>query len=175
MTGHRWWANRSAYTLTVSNAGPSTAANIVVRDTLPTGTSFVSASFGGTESGGVVTWTAIPTLAVGANAVRTVTVRMDATGTLTNKAVVSSSTSDPSLANNIDTAVTTAAASADLSIQKTATDDGTPVVGEQITYTLTVSNAGPSAATGIVVTDTLPRRGELLFSLERVVRTRVAW
>ena len=53
------------YTLQVSNAGPSPATNIAVTDTLPGGVAFVSASGGGTESGGVVSW-AIPSLASGA-------------------------------------------------------------------------------------------------------------
>ena len=45
-------------------------------------------------------------------------------------------------------------ASADLSITKTATN--CVEAGEDIVYTITVSNAGPDTATGIVVTDTFP-------------------
>ena len=45
--------------------------------------------------------------------------------------------------------------SADLSLTKTDTPD--PVlVGRELTYTLTVANAGPHAATGVVLTDSLP-------------------
>lgn len=44
---------------------------------------------------------------------------------------------------------------ANLSISKSAAPD-TISVGENLTYTLTVNNSGPSAATGITVTDTLP-------------------
>lgn len=44
---------------------------------------------------------------------------------------------------------------ADLQVVKTASPD--PVqIGQNLTYTLTVSNSGPSAATGVVVTDNLP-------------------
>ncbi len=45
--------------------------------------------------------------------------------------------------------------SADLSLTKTV-DKATPVNGDQITYTLTVANAGPAQATGVTVADTLP-------------------
>lgn len=45
--------------------------------------------------------------------------------------------------------------SADLSITKTDAPDPA-TAGQQVTYTITVSNAGPDAAGGVVVTDTLP-------------------
>src|SRR5260370_632429 len=43
---------------------------------------------------------------------------------------------------------------ADLSITKTA--PATVVAGNQLTYTITVTNNGPSNATNVIVTDTLP-------------------
>jgi uncharacterized repeat protein (TIGR01451 family) len=44
---------------------------------------------------------------------------------------------------------------ADLSLTK-AVDNPTPAVGQQVTFTITVSNAGPADATGVAVTDLLP-------------------
>lgn len=44
------------YTITYGNSGSQNATNVVIRDTVPTGTTFVSATNGGTLSGGVVTW-----------------------------------------------------------------------------------------------------------------------
>jgi uncharacterized repeat protein (TIGR01451 family)/fimbrial isopeptide formation D2 family protein len=44
------------YSVTVTNNGPSAALNVVVTDTLPVGSTFVSASNGGTQAVGVVTW-----------------------------------------------------------------------------------------------------------------------
>ena len=56
-----------ANTIVTANGGPSPATAVVVRDTLPAGVSFVSATNGGTEAGGVVTWPAAATLASGAS------------------------------------------------------------------------------------------------------------
>src|SRR5262249_6737189 len=49
---------------------------------------------------------------------------------------------------------TTVTASADLSITKSAPASVT--TGQQFTYTLSAHNGGPSDATGVAVTDTLP-------------------
>jgi uncharacterized repeat protein (TIGR01451 family) len=64
------------YTLTISNVGTQGATGVMVTDTLPALTTFVAASDGGTESGGVVTWPAFD-LAAGGIVTRTVTVRVD--------------------------------------------------------------------------------------------------
>jgi uncharacterized repeat protein (TIGR01451 family) len=57
--------------------------------------------------------------------------------------------------NNSATDVTSAAATADLSITKT---DGLTAIAEGgvVTYTIVASNAGPSAVSGATVTDILP-------------------
>jgi uncharacterized repeat protein (TIGR01451 family) len=46
-------------------------------------------------------------------------------------------------------------ATADLSVEKVV-DVSTPAVGDEVVYTITVTNNGPDAATNVVVTDTLP-------------------
>ncbi|HEX4953101.1 MAG TPA: nuclease [Thermoanaerobaculia bacterium] len=153
------------YTITATNNGPAVAASASVSDTLPAGTTFVSlASPGGWScttpavgSGGTVSCSN-PAFAVG-NAVFTLTVAVApsvAAGTvLSNTATVTSTTPDPSSGNESATATTTVAASADLSITKTDTPD--PVTaGNNLTYTVTVTNAGPSFGTTVSMSDTLP-------------------
>ncbi|MEE8301205.1 MAG: hypothetical protein V3S24_02095, partial [Candidatus Tectomicrobia bacterium] len=65
------------YTLTFSNSSSTeTALSVTLTDTVPANTSFVSASDGGIESAGVVTWS-LGTLGPGASGTRTMVVRVD--------------------------------------------------------------------------------------------------
>ena len=49
----------------------------------------------------------------------------------------------------------------DLTISKTASDDGTPQAAEVLNYSISVANAGAASETNVVVTDPVPanRRG----------------
>ncbi len=95
------------YTLTVSNAGPSTASSVTLTDTLPGGVTFLSASAACTESSGVVVC-ALGSLTNGASTVVSLTVQVDITGTLTNTAMVSAALPDSDLSNNTASETTTA-------------------------------------------------------------------
>lgn len=79
----------------------------------------------------------------------------DAEGILENTAAVTSATPDPNPDNNSDTALIPVDAAADLSIAKSA-QPAIAAAGESLTYTLTVFNAGPSAAQDVFVADSLP-------------------
>lgn len=146
------------YTITVANAGPSDASDVVLTDTLPPGTTFVSSSCGANPC-------TIGTLAAGASleVTFTVNVGVNTTGPLVNTATVTASTFDPSTANNVstfETAVTPAPAN--LSITKTA--DSTATIGSNLTYTIVVTNGGPGVANDVVVTDVLPSGTTLVSS-----------
>ncbi|MEX1245671.1 MAG: PQQ-dependent sugar dehydrogenase [Thermoanaerobaculia bacterium] len=145
------------YTLNVSNAGPSQANGLSVTDTLAPGTTFVSAGGAGWSCAGTgpVTCT-LPALGIASAAplAISVTAPPDA-GAILNNASVASSTNDPAIANNSAATTTNVFAQADVSI----TQNGSPAAvcpGQPVTYTLNVSNAGPSAATSVTVTDTIP-------------------
>jgi len=147
-----------SYTLAVTNNGPAPASTVSVSDPLPAGVGFVSASGTGwtcIQSFGTVTCT-MPTLAVGAANPITINVTAPATaGSLMNTATVSSATSDPTPGNNSSTNTLTVLPQANLSITK-STSPSTVAPGSPVVYTINVTNAGPSAATAVTVTDPLP-------------------
>jgi uncharacterized repeat protein (TIGR01451 family) len=101
------------YTITVSNAGPDAATNVVITDDLPGSVDFVSADTPAAppascekKSGKVIC--SLGTVANDATATATVKVRVTKKkGTIVNAASVTSDVTDPNTANNLATATTT--------------------------------------------------------------------
>ena len=153
------------YTFTVTNNGPAPAVNVVVSDLLPVSLSVVSvtASAGGSCNAGipgsVPTTCTFATLADGASRTMTIVTLVDPAtpaGTIiSNNASVTSDTLDPNNLNNIDTTTTTVITSADLSLTKSDAPDPA-LAGGNLTYVLSIANAGPSFARQVTVSDTLP-------------------
>jgi uncharacterized repeat protein (TIGR01451 family) len=99
-----------SYTMTVANAGPQTAGNVTLSDPLPSNVSLVSTQASQGSCSGAVTLTCnLGTLAKGAMATVTITVRVTGPGAITNTASVSSDAHDPSSANNTASATTAVA------------------------------------------------------------------
>lgn len=141
------------YTLTVTNAGPSTATGVVLTDTLPAGVTLVQASLG--CSGTTTIVCNLGNLSVGQaqNVSIVVATTGQAVPTITNTATAAAAEMD--LTPATATAMTTVQPSADLALSKADSPDPVPA-GARLTYILTLSNNGPSAATSVLVTDTLP-------------------
>lgn len=144
------------YQLTVSNAGPSEARAVAISDPLPSGQTFASSPDGCAATGTVVT---CPVGVLDSGASRTVSFTANTppggAGDVTNTATVSSSTTDPAASNNTANAVSTTVQRADLSLIK-STAPARPQAGGLITYTLDATNNGPSNASSVTLTDTLP-------------------
>ncbi|MEI7768827.1 MAG: SdrD B-like domain-containing protein, partial [Chloroflexales bacterium] len=146
-----------------SKSGGLNLSSIVIKDALPTGTTFVSASDGGTELGGVVTWPAA-TLAVSKDVTcvkRTVTV-------LFPKA-------DFSIGNQVRNDVSaTATAVGGVPVSVSAYDirplqppmpgigfekkvaPSSALVGDTVTYSFNLQNSGTTSLSDVTVTDPIP-------------------
>ena len=142
------------YTLSVENTGNVTATNLVLQDTLPANTTFVSASDGGSEANGIVTWT-LTSLAPGESGDQAVIVRintpLDSGTTICNSSSLYSEQTLPVTAEHTLNVVSSAL----LSVVKTA-DKTLVSPGDLITYTLTVSNTGNANAINGILQDLIP-------------------
>jgi uncharacterized repeat protein (TIGR01451 family) len=157
----------ATYTITVTNNGPNAAQGVVLTDILPAGSTFVSMAhtagadaFTLSHSGSAAAATASATIAPGSSDTFSVTVSAPtglANGAAFNDtASVSAGNPDANTANNSATVTGTVSnvnANADLAVKISGPATGTE--GASATYTVTVSNSGPSAATGVTLTDTL--------------------
>lgn len=140
------------YTVTVSNAGPSDALNVVATDTLPAGVTLVATSGCAEDPSGVPTCS-LGTIAAGGSAQYTIEVTApDGVGDIDNTVSVTSDTADPDSSNNSTTETTTVDAEADLSVTKT----GTVLGSDLVEYVITTTNNGPDTAYDATLTDTLP-------------------
>jgi uncharacterized repeat protein (TIGR01451 family) len=143
------------YTIVASNAGPSVASGAVVSDTVPATLTGVSWS-GDDGHFGTGALSDTVTLGSGSNVTYTVTglLPASATGTLTDTATATAGTSsDPNAANNTATATAAISTVADLQISNTST--ATVIAGASDTYTVIVTNNGPSNVTGATVADSI--------------------
>jgi large repetitive protein len=151
------------FKLTATNTGPSQAAETKLVDTLPAGLSYVSASGASCAAKGQEVTCEIGTLAVGAKASVELVTLTSGPGNRVNTATVTSAAEDLEPANNTATAAVKVLPTADLQLEKTASPTLVKAGGE-VTYTLTVKNAGPDAAGAVVVGDQLPTGETLLAS-----------
>ena len=146
------------YNITATNAGPSAATNVVVTDALPAGVTFTSAtpSQGNCALASGMLTCQLGSLAVNGSASVALQVKPRQTGTLGNTASVAATEPDPDTSNNSATSNINVIKTADLKVAKT--DSADPIfVGEQVTYTMLITNLGPiHTATGVVLTDSLP-------------------
>jgi uncharacterized repeat protein (TIGR01451 family) len=164
-------ASNLTYVVTARNnplVPPITATNLQIQETLtlPAGVSVVSVTPGsGSVSGTApnLLWT-IPSLASGASTTLTVVLTVGAS-TLPGTDVVGDtatvSNTDQQRTNTTDDTVTVRTSvitRADLNAVKTPAT-GTVIAGNNVSYTVSTTNAGPSDAQTVVLTDSLPANG----------------
>ena len=154
----------------MQNVGDQDATGVEVTDTIPANTAFVSASAGGTESSGVVSWPAFD-LDAGDSAIFTVTVDVDdpfpvGVTTIVNTAHVEDDGSngpDPTPGDNdaSDTDNVVTAPNSDLSksvsdTNQAFTADPSVAIGEIVTYEI-VFTVPPGTMASLTLTDVLER------------------
>jgi uncharacterized repeat protein (TIGR01451 family) len=144
------------YTVVVRNNGPSRATGIVVTDALDPMLAFASAvASAGTYDAGTGAWV-VGALTATQQATLAITATAGAAGQIANLAAKTAMNEpDPVAANDRGLVTVAAGLEADLSVSMSS-PSAVVLPGVPVTYTLTVSNAGPSAAAGTLVRDLLP-------------------
>jgi len=143
------------FTVAVTNNGPNAATGVTVADLMPTGFAFVSATVtAGAYNSGTGIWN-VGTIANGTTQTMTVTATVNATGNYTNVATATGTETDPVPGDNTDEITVAPDPDANLQISKTV-NDSTPSIGDQVEFTLLVTNNGTANATNVIVTDQLP-------------------
>lgn len=162
------------FEITVKNSGPQAATGVKVKDLLPSGYKYiVYSSTTGQYFDTTGIWD-IGTIANGGSESLLISAEVNNTGDYHNIAeVYASNEFDPdSTPNNnavgeddISSVLTTPVpAIADLSIEKSVVNNNlTPTVGSLISFSITVTNSGPSMATGVTIKDILPSGYDYVF------------
>ena len=130
---------------------------MTIQDSLPAGLDFLDATPGCDNTNGTVICD-IGALASGDSASVTIKTRTTAAiagSAIGNLASVTGNEFDPDTANNQASTTVDVQPLVDLDLDKVASNP-TPSAGGTVTYTLSLVNHGPSAATGVTVTDPLP-------------------
>jgi uncharacterized repeat protein (TIGR01451 family) len=153
---------QNGYTITISNPNASAVTLNSITDTLPQGFSYRPGTTTGattanpTVSGRTLTWSG--PIAVPANG--SASLHFGVTVSTTPGDYLNSATADATpfaVAPTGETARITVLPAVEADVRITKLDSPDPVsIGQNVTYTLTVSNAGPASATGVTVTDSLP-------------------
>jgi len=145
----RYLGRSVTYEITVSNKGDASATELIVEDSLPMGTKFVSATGGGSVMQGKVVWN-LGTLSAGSSRTVSLTLMPEKAGTVTNTTMAKAACAE----DVRDSASTEVAGIPAVLLEVIDIDD--PVeVGSQTTYVIVATNQGSSPGTNISIVCTL--------------------
>ena len=143
------------YTITTTNNGPQSAGNVSVILPIVSGEAFVSSTAASASNVNGQVVVNLGALSVNSSASVQVVVQTVAAGTLSETVAVTSGSIDTNLSNNASTVTVQVNPAADLQVA-VASSESPVVLGRGFEYIVTLTNAGPSEAAGIVLSDTLP-------------------
>jgi len=141
------------YTIVATNTGTINATGVKVTALLPSGLNYVSSSSTSYDSATGI-WN-IGTLAPGESLILTLTAYVNQVGSIISYATTTAQDQYETSAYDSKSLTITVPNAADIAVAMTATTY-TPRVGNSFYITITVTNNGPSTATGVQVTDLLP-------------------
>ncbi|MGL4759189.1 MAG: Ig-like domain-containing protein [Patescibacteria group bacterium] len=147
------------FTLGVVNRGPDTSKNVYVMDKLPEGLVYVSDNSAGKYDPATGKWS-IGDMPNGDKKEIKIKVKATRLGKVVNVATVFTDTTDPTPNPPKEVPVdpkSPPVPMADLDVVKTVKTNGTPLVGDTIDYTITVTNKGPDSAEEVEIEDVLPK------------------
>ena len=137
------------YTIVVVNNGPDKSFNVTVGDLLPDGVKFISSDGRYDPVTGV--WF-VGDLDANESVTLKIVVQVIKVGNITNNVNVTGTGHDTNLTNNNDSVSVSVPDCVILDISKVA-NSTVIVAGENVGYTVTVTNYGPSVATNVVLKD----------------------
>jgi uncharacterized repeat protein (TIGR01451 family) len=141
------FAGRDAqYGIKVANTGDTVAKGVVLKDVIPAGTTFVSASGGGSATADTVTWN-LGDIAAGDSRDVTLTVRCESIGETTNKAMAEAACAKP-----VEDLVVTSIKGIPAVLLEVLDVTDPVEVGNEETYIITVTNQGSLADSNIAIT-----------------------
>jgi uncharacterized repeat protein (TIGR01451 family) len=149
------------YTINIQNKGPNNSTGVFLTEYLSNGVKFIAAN---ASKGQVSQFNGIVSIDVGnlnsgETATATIEVSPFIAGTVTSTSNISSTVCDPNPNNDsvtlaVDVSPITPTAT-DLELIQTV-DNSNPQIGDEINFTLTLTNKGTGTASGIKVKDILP-------------------
>ncbi|MCF7824634.1 MAG: DUF11 domain-containing protein [Candidatus Marinimicrobia bacterium] len=148
-----------SYSITLNNTSQWKVTGIVVRDTLPEGLSFISASHGADYSAPVLTWS-LGAMEPRTSMTLTLDTRLDASVGNFSDLVNVASVETFNAGKSRDGYIVSLRKAPDLNLQNAAPSETAP--GELLTYRLIYDNSGQVSATGISLVDTLPSQVEFV-------------
>jgi uncharacterized repeat protein (TIGR01451 family) len=149
-------SNVLVYSVTLTNYGPAVASGVVISNVVPSGFTYLSNNFPGvTTTGSTLLFSATNSLAISNGLAFNIYVVPNTNGTVTNQFAAFANQADVTT-NNITNIVSQVnSPSADLGVTLTGTPNEV-LGGNFVTYTIVVTNGGPSTALAAVASNVLP-------------------